>query len=125
MVGLAVTAGIEPVTGDSSRGRGDRRGSAQVRPGGLGAQPPGVVPGSDQQHGGGAGAGAVELEQSGGVGGHERMISMSSRPGLAVQELGTAAELTQGQQGVPADHAARAGPQRGQPGDQPGWRMAG
>jgi hypothetical protein len=44
---------------------------------------------------------------------------------LSVQELRAAAELAQGKQGVIADHAAGAGPQRGQPGDQPGWRMAG
>ena len=35
-----------------------------------------------------------------------------------VEVAGAAAELAQGQQGVVADHAARAGPQRGQLGDQ-------
>ena len=44
---------------------------------------------------------------------------------LAVGELGAAAELAQRQQGVVEDHAARAGPQPGQIGDQHGRAVVG
>ena len=52
-VGLAVTAAVEPVAGHLARGGRDERGAAQVRPGGLGPQSARVVPGGDQQGGGG------------------------------------------------------------------------
>jgi len=52
-------------------------------------------------------------------------ISSSSRSSWAPGELGAAAELAQRQQGVVADHAACAGPQRGQLGDQLGRHLAG
>jgi hypothetical protein len=45
------------------------------------------------------------------------VISWSSRASWPPVVLGAAAELAQRQQGVVADHAARAGPQRGQLGD--------
>src|SRR6266567_6785309 len=48
VVGLPVATGVEPVPGDLPRGGGDRGGRAQVRPGGLGAEPLRAVPGSDQ-----------------------------------------------------------------------------
>src|SRR5580693_10485147 len=43
VVGLAVAAGVEAVAGDLAGGCGDRGDRAQVRPGGLGAEPLGVV----------------------------------------------------------------------------------
>ena len=99
-------------------GGGDRGDGAQVRPGGLGAQPPGVVPGRDQTAWRRCPGRRRRAEQSGCAGGHERCDQHVKPLELAVQELGAAAELAQGQQGVVADHAARAGPQCGQPGDQ-------
>jgi len=72
-----------------------------------------------------SGAGAVELEQAGGAGGHERDDQHVKPLKLAVEELGAAAEFAQRQQRVVADHAARVGPQRGQPGDQLCRAMAG
>jgi hypothetical protein len=44
---------------------------------------------------------------------------------LGIEELGAAAGLAQGQQGVVADCAARARPQRGQAGDQAGRAVPG
>ena len=64
--------GLGPVAFDLAGGGGDRRGGAQVRPGSLRPQPPGVVAGGDQQHGGGVRADAVPGEQAGGAGGHQR-----------------------------------------------------
>jgi hypothetical protein len=72
MVGLAVTAGIEPVAGDFPRRGRDRGGAAQVRPGRLAAQPPGVISGRDEQQRRGAGADPVEGEQAGGMRGDQR-----------------------------------------------------
>ena len=43
VVGLAVAAGVEPVADGLARGCRDRGGGAQVRPGGLAAQPFGMV----------------------------------------------------------------------------------
>ena len=65
MVGLAVTAGVEPVAaaGLARAGR-DRTGAAEVRPGCFGAQPVGVIAGRDDQEGGDVRAGAVHLEQA-------------------------------------------------------------
>ena len=66
VAGLAVTAGIEAVAGDFPRRCLERGGRAQVRPGGLAAQPLRVVPGRDQEQGGGVGADPVQGEQAGG-----------------------------------------------------------
>ncbi len=72
MVGLAVPARIEAVPTDlPGRGR-DRRGPAQVRPGGLAAQPPGVVPGGGERQGRGVRADAVKAEQAGRAGNQGR-----------------------------------------------------
>ncbi len=46
-------------------------GGAQVRPGGLGAQPLGVVPGGDQEQRGGVGADAVQGYQARGMTGDQ------------------------------------------------------
>src|SRR5207249_4991807 len=125
VVGLAVAAAVEPVTGDPAGGGGDRGHGAQVRPGGLGPQPGGVVTGGDQEHGGGVRADAVEAEQSRGAGGNQRDDQLVKPAELGIEELGAAAELAQGQQRVVADCAARAGPQRGQAGDQAGRAVPG
>ena len=81
VIGLAVAAGVEAVAGALARGGGDRGGGAQVRPGRLGPQPRGVVPGGDQERGGGVGADAVQGEQAVTSG----TISSSRRPGLAAR----------------------------------------
>jgi len=71
VVGLAVPAEIKPVPPHLPlRGR-DRRDPAQVRPGGLTAQPFRVVPGRDQQQRRGVQADAVQGDQAG-RGGDER-----------------------------------------------------
>jgi hypothetical protein len=49
VVGLAVTAAVEALAVGAARGRRDRRDAAQVREGGLPAEPLGVVAGGDQQ----------------------------------------------------------------------------
>ena len=66
-----------------------------MRPGGLAAQPLGVIPGRDQQQGRGIGADAVEAEQAGGAGGHERDDEVIEPLELAVEELHAPAELPQ------------------------------
>jgi len=48
---------------------GDRGGGVQVRPGGLRAQPSGVISGGDEEQAGSVGADAVEGEQAGSAGG--------------------------------------------------------
>jgi hypothetical protein len=65
-VGLAVAAGVEPVT-ELLAGRGvQRRDPAQVREGPFAVQPFGVVAGGDQQRGGDVGADTLFGEQVGG-----------------------------------------------------------
>jgi hypothetical protein len=49
MVGLAVAAGVEPVADGLARRCRDGGGGAQVRPGGLAAQPFGMVARRDEQ----------------------------------------------------------------------------
>ena len=72
MVGLAVAASVEAVAAGLPRGCGYRGDGAQVRPGGLAAQPLGVVSGGDEQQGGGVRADPVEAEQAGRAGGDQR-----------------------------------------------------
>ena len=94
MIGLSVTAGIEPVAGGLSpttRGSGD---AAQVRPGRLAAQPPGVIPGRDEQQRRRARAEPVYGCRPG-MGGHQRDY-------LAVQVL----ELAAGQPRRPSSRSA-------------------
>jgi hypothetical protein len=95
VIGLAVAAGIEPVPGHLARGGRDRRGGAQVRPGGFGRQPAGVVPGGDEQHRGGVRADAEGAEQAGGAGGDQRDDQLVEAAELGAGELGAAAELAQ------------------------------
>ena len=51
------------------------------------AQPCGMVPGGDQQQGGGVGADAVQGEQARSAGGHEGDDELIQAPELAVEEL--------------------------------------
>src|SRR6266480_7851054 len=95
VVGLAVAAGVEAVTGDFPRRCGDRGSRAQVRPGGLGAEPLRMVPGGDEQQRRGVGADAIEGEQARGVAGHEGDEELVEAAELAVEELGAPAELPQ------------------------------
>jgi hypothetical protein len=87
MVGLPVAAGVEPVAGDFPRGCGDRGGGAQVRPGGLGAESSGVVPGGDEQQRRRVGADPVQAQQPGGAGGDQGDDELVQELELAVQEL--------------------------------------
>ena len=125
MVGLAVTAGIEAVAGDFPRRcleRGDR---AQVRPGGLAAQPLGVVPGRDQEQGGGVGADPVQGEQAWGTSGDERGDELVEALELPVEELGAPSQLAQRDASGVADDVAGPGPQRRQAADQGSGRVPG
>ena len=100
VVGLPVAAGVEAVAGDLPGGGGDRCDRAQVRPGGLGAEPFRVIPGGGQEQRGGVRADAVEGEQAGGAGSDEG--GRSARPGARAGCRGT----------------RRAGPARA---PRPGW----
>ncbi len=91
MIGLAVTGGVEPPPDGLARGGGDRGDGAQVRPGGLGPQPLGVVPGGDQEQRGGVGADAVQGDQAGSVACDERADQVIKAAELGVQELGAPA----------------------------------
>ena len=62
-------------------------------PGGLAAQPAGVVPGRDEQQRRGVRADAVKAEQAGGPGRHERDYELIQAVELAAGELRAAAEL--------------------------------
>src|ERR1035441_8798629 len=73
-----------------------------MRPGGLGAEPLGVVPGGDQEQRGGVRADAVQGHQAGGVPGDQGHDERIEADDLAVQELGAAAQLPQRQRTVPA-----------------------
>ena len=89
-----------------------------VRPGGLAAQPFGVVPRRDEQQCRGVGADPAEGEQLGGVRCHERNNELVEPIELAVEELSPPSQLTQCDAGGVADGAAGAGPQRRSPGHQ-------
>ncbi|HSS10166.1 MAG TPA: recombinase family protein [Acidimicrobiales bacterium] len=65
VVGLAVTAAVEPVARHLARRRGQRCDPAQLGPGGLGPHPTGVVARGDQQHRRGVGADTDELDEVG------------------------------------------------------------
>ena len=66
VVGVAVAGVVEPeLVGDQTTGGWDRSDAAQHRPLRLGGDPPDVVAGSDQQHRGGVGPDAVDVQQFG------------------------------------------------------------
>ena len=67
VAGLPVPGRVEAAPEGLARGGGDRGYGAQVRPGGLGPQLLGVVPGSDEQDRGGVGAVQGEQARSYGV----------------------------------------------------------
>ena len=118
VVGLAVAAGVEPAADGLARGCRDRGGAAQVRPGGLAAQPFWVVPGCDEQQRCGVGADPVESQKPGGADSDERADELVEALELAVEELRAPSQLAQRDAGGVADGTAGPGAQRGQPGDQ-------
>ena len=109
MVGLAVAAGIEAVTSDFPRRCLDRGGRAQVRPGGLRAQPLRVISGGDQEQGGGVGADAVQGEQAGGTSGDERGDELIQALELGVEELARAGPVRAARCGWHSRRRRRAG----------------
>jgi hypothetical protein len=80
------------VPGGLAGGGRDRGGGAQVRPGGFGSEPFGVVPGGDQEQRGGVRADAVQGDQAGGVPGNQGHDERIEADDLAVQELGAAGQ---------------------------------
>jgi hypothetical protein len=107
MAGLAVAARAVPAADGLAGGCRDRCGAAQVRPGGLAAQPFR-----------GAGPDPVEGEKPGGAGGGEGADELAGAFELPAGELRASAQLAQRDAGGVADGAAGPGAQRGQPGDQ-------
>jgi len=87
MISLTVTARVKAVLADLPRRCRDRGDAAQMRPSRLAAQPPGVIPGRDEQQRHGARAGPVDGEQPRGTGGHQRDDELVQPLELAVQEL--------------------------------------
>ncbi len=125
MVGLPVAAGVQPVAGDLPRRCGDGGGRAQVRPGGLAAQPPGVVSRRDEQQRRGVGPDPVEAEQPGGTGGDQGDDELVEALELAVQEHRAPSQLAQRDPGGITGDVAGAGPQRRDPGHQGGRGVGG
>jgi hypothetical protein len=82
-----------------------------LRPGGLGAEPPGVVAGGDEEQRGGVRADPVQGEQPGGAGGDEGDDKLVEALELAVEELRAPAQLAQREPGGVADDVAGPGPQ--------------
>ena len=111
MVSLAVPAAVQAVAPDLPRGRRDRGDAAQVRPGGLAAQPLRVIPGRDQQQGRSVRADAVKAEQAGGAGGDERDDEVIEPVELAVEELHAPAQLPKRDPERVVRGVTRAGPQ--------------
>src|SRR3974390_2716698 len=70
-------------------------GRAQVCPGGLRAQPLRVIPGGDQEQGGGVGADTVQGEQAGGTSGDERGDELVETLELGAGELRAPAQFAQ------------------------------
>ena len=66
-----------------------------MRPGGLTAQPLGVVPGRDQEQGSGVGADTMQGEQAGGTSGDERDDELIQALELGVEELRAPSQLPQ------------------------------
>src|SRR2546421_10817174 len=94
-------------------------------PGGLAAQPFGVIPRRYEQKCRGVGADPVEGEKPGGMRGDERNDELVEAPELAVEEFGAPSQLPQRDAGGIADDLAAPGPQRRQFGDQSGGRLSG
>ena len=84
-----------------------------------------VVPGGDQEQGGGVGADTVQGEQAGGTSGDERGDELIQALELAVEELRAPAQLPQRDTSGVADDVAGPGPQRRQAADQAGGRVPG
>ena len=125
VAGLPAAAGVEAVPGALAGGCRDRGGCAQVRPGGLGAEPFRVISGGDQEQRGGAGADAVQGEQAGCAGCHEGNDELVQALKLVIEELSAPPWLPQRDPGGVAGDVAGAGPQRRQAGDQADGRVLG
>ena len=78
-------------------------------PGGLAAQPFGVIPRRYEQKCRGVGADPVEGEKSGGMRGDERNDELAGAPELAVEEFGASSQLPQRDEGGIADDLAGTG----------------
>ena len=111
MVCFAVPAAVEPVPAGLPRGRGDRRDGAHMRPGSLTAQPLRVVPGRDQQQGGGVRADAAAAEQTRRADSDERDDQLVQPTDLGIEELHPPAELAQRDAEGVIGGITRAGPQ--------------
>src|SRR5450631_317111 len=109
MVGLAVAARVEPAADGLARGCRDGGGAAQVRPGGLGAQPFGMITGGDEQQRRGVGADPVEGEKAGSAGGGEGTDELVEALVLGAGELHAPSQLAQRDAGGVADGAAGPG----------------
>jgi hypothetical protein len=109
MIALPVAAEVEPVPGDFPRRCRDRGGWAQVRPGRLAAQPPGVVSRRDEQQRRGVGPDPVEDEEPGGAGGDQRDDELVEALELAAGELGASSQLPQRDPGGITGNVAGAG----------------
>jgi hypothetical protein len=118
VVGLPVAGRVEAPPDGLGRGCRDRGYGAQVRPGGLGPQPLGVVPSGDEQDRGGVGADAVQGDQARSMTGDQGPDEVIQALDLAAGELGAPPEFAQGDPGVVADDSAGPGPQGRQLGDQ-------
>ena len=93
----------------SMRRRIKSTGRAQVRPGGLRAQPLRVISGGDQEQGGGVGADTVQGEQARSASGDERGDELIQARELGVEELGAKAQLAQRDRGWHSRRDRRAG----------------
>ena len=112
VVGLAVAARVEPAADGLARGCRDGGDAAQVRPGGLAAQPFRVVPGCDEQQRCGVGADPEEGDKAGSAGSDKGADEVIEAAELAVEELRAASQLAQRDAGGVADGAAGPGAQR-------------
>ena len=81
VAGLAPATGVEPVADGLARGCRDRSGSAQVRPGGLAAQPPGMVSRGDEQQRRRVRSDPIKSQQAGAQTVTRGTMSSSRRPG--------------------------------------------
>ncbi len=111
---MAVPAAVEAASGDLARGRFDGGDTAEVGPGGFGAEPFGVVTRGDQQQRGGVDADAEHAQQTGGDLGDQVGHELVEGGLLGVEDQHPLTEGSQRDLGG-VDHRVAAGtwPQRG------------
>jgi hypothetical protein len=118
VVGVTVTAAVEPVAVGTARGCRDRGDAAQVRKGGLAAQPLGVVAGGDQQLPGGVDPDPGQGQQGGGDCA-DQLLELGVELGeFGLELLPTAGQDPHGGLGGRRSAGERPGPQGGAGGDQ-------